>query len=36
MSQRTRSRRDFLKVSTAVAAAAYFPWTRPAFANQDK
>lgn len=36
MSQRTRSRRDFIKASTAVAAAAYFPWTRPAFANQEK
>ena len=34
------SRRDFLKSGAALAAAAtssaYFPWTRPAFANQEK
>ena len=34
------NRRDFIKKSSIVAASAgmvpYFPWTKPAFANQDK
>ena len=33
------TRRDFLKTTTAVAAAStlqYFPWTQKAFANQEK
>jgi len=35
----TATRRDFLKTTTAVAAAStltYFPWTQKAFANQEK
>ncbi len=41
MSMRTNhaTRRDFLKTTTAVAAAStlqYFPWTQKAFANQEK
>jgi len=40
MIQQRRSRREFLKTSGSVAAAAgavaYFPWTEKAFANKDK